>query len=113
MLSMLNLLRSLSLETGAVVIMAASAVIGAGLSRITNTILRRILASSVPLVLAYSLYWSPVWLGADPSEYSSWAPLFILPWFLAGLLASITLVYLINRKHRVVNKLKRGGTAKQ
>ena len=101
---MLNLIRSLSLETGALVIMAASAFMAIGVAFIPNTILRRGIASAMSFILAYALYWSPVWLGADPSEYASWAPLFILPWFFAGLLASASVIYLINRRCRIDTK---------
>jgi hypothetical protein len=38
----------------------------------------------VPFSLAYCLYWLPVWLGAEPSEFSAWAILFVGAWFLAG-----------------------------
>ncbi len=102
---MINLIRSLSLEAGALVIMTASAVIAIGVAFIPNTILRRGFASAIPFILAYALYWSPVWLGADPSEYASWAPLFILPWSFAGLLASTTVIYIINRRRRIDTKL--------
>jgi hypothetical protein len=42
------------------------------------------LAVLVPYSFAHSLYWLPVWLGGHPSEFSSWAFLFIAPWSLAG-----------------------------
>ena len=57
---MLNLIRSLPLETGALVIMVASAVVAIGGAFIPNIILRRGIASAIPFVLAYALYWSPV-----------------------------------------------------
>jgi hypothetical protein len=37
------------------------------------------LAVLVPYSFAHSLYWLPVWLGGHPSEFSSWAFLFIAP----------------------------------
>jgi len=92
-------------ETDALVIMAASAVMAIGVAFIPNTILRRSITLAIPFLLAYALYWSPVWLGADPSEYASWEPLFIMPWFLAGLLASATAIYLSNRRRRIDTKL--------
>jgi hypothetical protein len=102
---MLNIIRSLSLETGALVIMAASAVMAIGVAFIPNTILRRGIASAIPFLLAYALYWSPVWLGADPLSIQAGHPFFIMPWFLAGLLASAIVIYLINRRHRIDAKL--------
>lgn len=54
---------------------------------------RLLTVTAVSLTAAYSIYWWPVWRGADPSEYHAWAPLFIVPLFLAGLLVgAITLV---------------------
>jgi uncharacterized PurR-regulated membrane protein YhhQ (DUF165 family) len=39
----------------------------------------------VPLVVSYSLYWLPVWMGADDvAQFGAWAGLFILAWRLAG-----------------------------
>lgn len=40
------------------------------------TYVRWLLVVAIPFVLAYCLYWSPVWLGSDDvSQYSAWAVL--------------------------------------
>ncbi|MDD5472117.1 MAG: hypothetical protein PHP05_09415, partial [Sideroxydans sp.] len=81
---MLELLNSLSFESGSVVVALASAALAFIWAQVLNHMVRWVLGVVTPFVLAYSLYWSPVWLGADTSEFSSWAPIFIAPWFLAG-----------------------------
>jgi hypothetical protein len=59
-----------------------------------------VLALTVPFVIANVLYWSPVMLGADSLEYGSWAPLFVIPWYLAGALSSALIVFVFNRRLR-------------
>jgi hypothetical protein len=53
--------------------------------------IRVAIAVYVPLFMAYCMYWLPVWKGSDPSEYWSWAPIFIVIWsalpIIAGLMA--------------------------
>ena len=62
--------------------------------------LRWLWAVIVPFALAYCLYWSPVWLDADKSEfnhallrseYHTWQ-FIIVPWFLAGAITSAAVV---------------------
>jgi hypothetical protein len=53
----------------------------------------------VPFVLAYCLYWSPVWLGADPLGYDVWKFLFIGAWFFAGFFPSAVLVLILQKRH--------------
>ena len=89
---MLNLLHSLSLESGSVVVAVASALFGIVSARLGPAILRWALALGAPLALSYALYWSPVWLGDDPLEYRTWAPLFVGAWYLAGAIASSLVV---------------------
>lgn len=52
----------------------------------------------VPFILAYCFYWSPVWLGSDPSEYGAWSVLIVGTWFLAGFLPSAMVVLLIQKR---------------
>lgn len=61
--------------------------------------LRALWVVIVPFVLAYSLYWFPVWLGADPSEYGAWAALGIGELFFAGFLPSAVLVLILQKRH--------------
>jgi hypothetical protein len=51
----------------------------------------------VPLIIAYSLYWMPVWLGADPLEYGAWS-FIIVPWFFAGFFPSAILVRVLQKR---------------
>jgi hypothetical protein len=41
-----------------------------------------------PFLVGAGVYSLPVWIGADPAEYSHWAGLFIGVWGLAGVCAS-------------------------
>ena len=49
----------------------------------------------VPAGIAYALCRLPVWLGADSSEHSLWAPLLITLWTIAGLMAATCVNLLI------------------
>jgi len=52
----------------------------------------------VPLVLAYCLYWSPVWFFGEPSwEYHNWMFAFLVPWFLAGAIPSAVVVRILKK----------------
>lgn len=95
---MLDLINSLSLESGALVVAVVSAALAFVWARIPVAAVRWTVSVGVPFILASSLYWSPVWLGADSSEFSTWAPLFVGPWFLAGAISSGLLVHLIRRR---------------
>jgi hypothetical protein len=54
------------------------------------------LALLTPLGVAYCLYWLPVfWSGQDSVEYSAWASIFIIPWFLAGACASSAVILIV------------------
>jgi hypothetical protein len=91
---MLELLRSLSWAGGALIIVVVSLVVTFGLVHIKNRITRGCLILLAPFIFSYGLYWAPVWLGANSSEYYSWSLLFIVPWGLAGLFASLMLMIL-------------------
>lgn len=88
---MKELVESLSLWSGAFLVAIVSGalvwILAAAFPR-----LRRLWAVVVPLVIASCLYWSPVWLGSDPSEYGAWVFVVIPPWFLAGVIASVTVI---------------------
>ena len=90
---MLQFLLSLSLATGALVVALASGVLGAICGQVRPPLVRRALALLVPFALAYSLYWLPVWLGQNPSEYGGWWLVCIPPWYAAGVLASAAATY--------------------
>ena len=94
---MLDLVKSLSLLSGALVIAVVSGVCAVAWTRIALSQLKWGLAIGAPGLLAYSLYWSPVWLGADASEYWSFAPIPIGVWFAAGVIPSTLVVYFLGK----------------
>ena len=91
---MRNSFDSLSLGSGALAIAFVSAIVVLPLAAVRPK-LRALWVWSVPLVAAFCLYWSPVWLGADASEYSAWAFIVVVPWFLAGVLSSALVVWIL------------------
>jgi len=97
---MFDLVQSLTLQSGAVVVAFASALLAFVWIRLPTPTLRWLLALSIPLVISYSLYWLPVWRGANSSEYSTWAPLFIAPWYVVGAVMSSFVIYLDARRRR-------------
>lgn len=100
---MKDFLNSLSLGSGAAIVAVCSALLAWPLCHMRQGIFRWLGAVVTPLVLAYILYWLPVWLGANPSEYFSWAFLFISTWFLAGIVASLVVVIILGKRHAMVN----------
>jgi hypothetical protein len=90
---------SLSLGTGAIIVAVGSLIIVWLLCSMSPPRSRPLWAIAIPFALAYCLYWSPVWFGADPSEYGAWVLIGVGAWFLAGFVPSIILVpYLRTRK---------------
>ena len=88
---------SLSVTSGAVLIAVCSMVLVLPLCWLRSSI-RWLGVLVVPFVLATCLYWSPVWLGDNSSEYSSWAVLFIGRWTLAGTVPSAVIVLIFGRQ---------------
>ena len=79
-------------------LVAVVSVIAAFLTgRIGSAVARWLTAALVPLALSYCVYWMPVWLGADRSEYSAWALLGVGVPFLAGLLPSAVVTFVVKR----------------
>jgi hypothetical protein len=100
---MKEIIESLSLESGAVFVAIVSAIVTVGMNRIFNLKFKWAIILSIPFFVANALYWSPVLLGSNSSEYAAWAPLFIIPWYVVGMLSSSLLGYIIN-KQRHENK---------
>jgi len=95
---MKDIINSLSFGSGALVIAIVSGLIAIGLSRIEAKKIKWLSGLIVPFLIAYFLYWSPVYFfGSDPSEYSAWAGIFIIPWYAAGTLASVLVIFVMNR----------------
>ena len=95
---MKTLVESLSIGSGAVLVAVLSLGVVWLLSYALPVTLRWLCVVIAPLIFAYSLYWLPVWLGSDSSEYSAWATLFVGPWFLAGAIPSTVLVMVLRKR---------------
>jgi hypothetical protein len=102
---MVKAIDSLSLESAAAIIAAISAGLALIWARIRNKYWRRGISLGAPFILAYSLYWTPVWFGhGDKASFAAWAPLFILPWFAAGAVSTVLTIYLIGNVRRRVGE---------
>src|SRR5947209_19677989 len=88
---------SFSIGSGSVVIAVTSVVLALVTARLRPAALRWTAAILVPLALAYSFYWLPVWLGASRDQRWSWEPLFIGWWWLAGLFATSIITFAVSR----------------
>ncbi len=93
-------IESLSLTWGAVVIAILSVIVVWILCSLLPVASRWrwIWAVVVPFTLAYCLYWSPVWLGADASGYDVWKFLGVGGWFFAGFFPSAFLVRILEKR---------------
>ena len=81
------------------VVGALSAAAALGTYWLKPTLLRWVALLSIPFVLAYSLYWSPVWFGGgDPAQYLAWALNCIVPWTLGGMFASVVVAGFLRRR---------------
>ena len=97
---MLNLLHSISMGSGALIIGLCSALLAVFLARIPKPALRWVLLLAMPYVFAHSLYWAPVWLGAHPSEYSAWALAVVGFWYIVGAILSVFVAKIILKSKR-------------
>ena len=89
---MLDFLESLPLPVTAAMVAAMSVALLFALSRAYIGRWLWVPALLIPFALSYFLYWTPVWRGANSSEYSAWAPLLIGTWFVFGAIACSVLV---------------------
>lgn len=94
---MLELLESLSLASGTFVVAGFSVIFALFYGRLDNSFARWAAVVAASALLAYTLYWAPVWLGADASEYSTWSLALIIPWSLVGALASTPVVIVVRK----------------
>lgn len=96
---MKDFLESFSLGSGALLIAFLSVGIVWLLTFLLLKTLDWLWVIVVPFVLAYCLYWSPVWLGADDvSQYGAWSFLGVGTWFLAGLFPSAILAPILRKR---------------
>lgn len=94
---MLEFMMSLSLWSGALLVALVSATVALGSAFVLSKPAIWFVVLLASFGVACCLYWLPVWSGQDPSEYAAWAPLFIIPWFLAGACASVVTVHAVGR----------------
>jgi len=101
-------IESLSLGSGAVLLAILSVGLVCLLCSLSPKSLHKVWVVVVPFALAYCLYWSPVWLDADRSEfyqallrseYHTWQ-FMIVPWYLAGAIPSAAIVFKLGRHVR-------------
>jgi amino acid permease len=90
---------SLSLGSGAILIALLSVAVVWLLCSVVPA-LRSLWAVIVPFILAYCLYWLPVWLGAEASGFGAWAILFVGAWFFAGFFPSAVVVLILQKRER-------------
>ena len=96
---MKTFIQSLSLTSGAILLAFVSAAVVWLLCSVFPVSLRKLWVVIVPLVLAYCLYWSPVWFFGEPSwEYRNWMFAFLVPWFLAGAIPSAVVVRILEKR---------------
>jgi hypothetical protein len=94
----LNFVESLSIQSGAAVVALVSAVCAIGWTYLESRSLTWTTSLVTPIVIAVALYWTPVLLGAPSTEYSGWAAMFVVPWYVAGAAASALVVALRTRR---------------
>lgn len=92
---MLNLINSLGLGSGALVVMFLSALIAFPAHRINARPLRYIAALVVAFFVAFVLYWLPVFLGTDASEFSGWSLIVVPVWFVAGAFSAVAVTRIL------------------
>jgi peptidoglycan/LPS O-acetylase OafA/YrhL len=91
-------LESFSLGSGALLIAVLSTGVVLLLGSRLPKNLHLLSAVVVPFVLAYCLYWSPVWFGSYSDEYDAWSILGVGAWFLAGSFPSAAMVLIIQKR---------------
>lgn len=96
---MKEMVESLSLGSGAVVVAICSAALAWLLSYVRPVILRWLGCIVVPFALAYVLYSLPVWLGStDLAQHSTWSFLVVGVWFLAGAVSAAIILLVFGRR---------------
>jgi uncharacterized membrane protein len=100
---MLDLFESLPLPATTLISAAVSITVVALISRVTPGLVTWMAALVVPFVVAYSLYWAPVWISHRPNvaDYSAWEVIFVGLWGFAGVIGSLGFVLLLRSRRRV------------
>lgn len=99
-LDVLDIFESLPLPATSLIVAVIAGAIVACLALTRLRFLRWVFALIVPFAVAYVLYWTPVWRGANSSEYSVWAVLVISIWSISGTVVCLLIVGHIGRRRR-------------
>jgi hypothetical protein len=102
-MQMMAFIEPLSLPTGALVVALATLPLAFGTTWIRPRFVRLSCLVAIPISIAYSLYWSPIWFGGRPSdEYSAWMLVCVVPWSFVGVAASLTTFFAV--QHYRINR---------
>ncbi len=55
---------------------------------------------AAPFYISYSLYWISASGHGGDAEYSAWELIFVITWFLVGLISSIVVYYIATRERK-------------
>ena len=79
------------------ILSGASAIFYTGIKSIY---IRYFFIVAAPFYISYSFYWLPASSQGGNAEYSLWEFVFIIPWFLVGLISSIAVYYITIRQRK-------------
>lgn len=97
---MLEYMKSLSLVSTALMVAILVPVVSLLWSYMRKSSFSLVAATAISVVLSCLLYWFPVILGADSSEYWSWAPLVIGVCSAAGIISSLMIVFILRLRKK-------------
>jgi hypothetical protein len=101
---MLSFLRSLDLWGAAALAAVVSAMATFLAARFAPSFVWYVVIGG-PLLIAYSIYRGPSWLGAEASGYEAWQMLFLPPLYLAGTIGSLAAVQLYRMLSKTFKEL--------
>lgn len=85
----------MSLILEAIIVSIASISLAVFTKKLRSLMIRLSLLAILAYGLSYTLYWYPVWLGANDPQYSTWAPMVIQSCFGIGLVTGLTTIGII------------------
>jgi predicted membrane protein len=100
MKSIVGWFEALPLSMTTLIVTCLSAAVALLWTPIRSRGLRWTLAFVSPFLIAWCVYWTPVWMGADPSEYGAWSGLFLAVWGFPATIASILVVLAVGERSR-------------
>lgn len=93
----------ISWASGFFIVAVVSIAIAFYAGRIEDIASRWSITIIAPIIISHCLYWSPVFFGADSSEYLAWYSFFVLPWSIVGILLSIVIVFIVRKFAKTKN----------